>query len=149
MKTSLLTTSLLLASGMKTISALPTATDAAVQAEGVLAPAAVADKMVTSSSTPAALEMEKRTFNPLRGCWKHHCNPPLDKCQKRCDRDNPKKLDKEYHQNKQERNSCKDQCYYLLSGDGNWQEMGLQDAHKQALKDAEEEKEEVRNCERM
>ncbi|KAI7721539.1 hypothetical protein KC322_g1602, partial [Hortaea werneckii] len=107
MKTSLLTTSLLLALGMKTISALPTASDAAAEAAGA-PPAAIAEKMLTSSSTtPAALKMEKRTFNPLRGC-----NPTLDKCQKSCDRDNPRKLDKEYHQNRQERDSCKDQCYY-------------------------------------
>ncbi|KAI6869116.1 hypothetical protein KC338_g3669 [Hortaea werneckii] len=136
MKTCLLTTPLVLfALGVKTISALPATSDAAVLAAGV-GPAAIAEKMVTSSSTPAALEMEKRTFNPLRGC-----NPTLDKCQKRCDRDNPRKLDKEYHENRRERNSCKDQCYYLLSGEGNWQEMGMGDAHEQALKDAEEEKE--------
>ncbi|GAB1734568.1 hypothetical protein NU195Hw_Modified_625t1 [Hortaea werneckii] len=139
MKTSLLTTSLLLALGMKTISALPTTRDASVEAAGV-GPVALAEKMATPS-TPAAVEMEKRTFNPLRGCWHHHCNPTLDKCQKRCDRDNPRKLDKEYHQNKQERNSCKDQCYYLLSGEGNWQEMGMGDAHEEAEKMAEEEKE--------
>ena len=78
MKTCLLTTPLVLfALGVKTISALPATSDAAVLAAGV-GPAAIAEKMVTSSSTPAALEMEKRTFNPLRGCWHHHCkNPPF------------------------------------------------------------------------
>ncbi|RMY45644.1 hypothetical protein D0863_15997 [Hortaea werneckii] len=78
---------------------------------------------------------------PLAGTWEISGNPTLDKCQKRCDRDNPRKLDKEYHENRRERDSCKDQCYYLLSGEGNWQEMGMGDAHEQALKDAEEEKE--------
>ncbi|KAI7532714.1 hypothetical protein KC331_g13445 [Hortaea werneckii] len=118
MKASLLTTSLVLALGMQNyrISALPTAPDVAVEATVT----------TTSVANPDTMMMEKRTFNPLRGCWKHHCNPPLDKCQKKCDRANPKRLDKEYHQNKQERNSCKDECYYLLSGDGNWKEMGLE-----------------------
>ncbi|RMY63659.1 hypothetical protein D0862_15337, partial [Hortaea werneckii] len=122
MKTALLTTSLVLALGMQNcrISALPTvAHDAAVEAT-------TTTTTTTSAAKPDMMMMEKRTFNPLRGCWKHHCNPPLDKCQKRCDRANPKRLDKEYHQNKQERNSCKDECYYLLSGDGNWEEMGLE-----------------------
>ncbi|RMY77750.1 hypothetical protein D0863_01092 [Hortaea werneckii] len=117
MKTSLLTTSLILALGVKSISALPTANNAAVEAVTTTISIAEPDTMMM---------MGKRTFNPLRGCWKHHCNPPLDKCQKKCDRANPKRLDKEYHQNKQERNSCKDECYYLLSGDGNWKEMGLE-----------------------
>ncbi|OTA33035.1 hypothetical protein BTJ68_06947 [Hortaea werneckii EXF-2000] len=141
MKTSLLTTPLVLALGLKSVTALPTSTDAAaVKAEEILAPAAVAEKLAMPS-TPALGIMEKRTFNPLRGCWKHHCNPRLDKCQKRCDRENPRRFDKEYHQNRQERDSCKDQCYYLLSGDGNWQEMGMEDAHQEAEKMAEQEKE--------
>lgn len=81
MKTSLLTTPLVLALGLKSVTALPTATDTAVQAEAVLAPAAVAETLARPS-TPALGIMEKRTFNPLRGCWKHHCKktpfpPPL------------------------------------------------------------------------
>ncbi|KAI7330062.1 hypothetical protein KC315_g5866, partial [Hortaea werneckii] len=62
MKASLLTTSLVLALGMQNrrISALPTAPDVAVEAV-----------TTTSVARPDPM-MEKRTFNPLRGCWKHH-----------------------------------------------------------------------------
>lgn len=91
MKTSLLTTPLVLALGLKSVTALPTSTDAAaVKAEEILAPAGVAETLARPS-TPALEIMEKRTFNPLRGCWKHHCkeNPPFPPPFPRPPKENP------------------------------------------------------------